>query len=701
VYCGAVAIWARWQINRGLEATLRKRKYSVQKQTTYVIGYMLFWTSVYTFQFALYLHQELGFPIASNTVFSFQLASGFLLSSRGLWSLATFLVANWPAIIAFLRNEQQRLLFDGSAPPKEEEEQVQLNIALQREIVNFTALGIQRSVRDMDLFQKRDTRSISSRYSSLNIFNVKMPGEYVSFMVDDPSFSDSGDSNFPRNSESNTSQEVMEEHITTESPLQRLSLGLSPRSSAFSRQDPVKAPDTIVERTGNKDYVAYNIESNDTPKSKYGLDPTRNTLTAQLVEKLAATIIPTRNSFHFTDYSPLRFARIRRLSGVTPEDYIASFNSTTMPVFSEGRSGAFMYFSSDEQFIVKTTSPKEFERLLTMLPTYESYLASEKEMGRDSLLTRYLGAHRIVMYDIPLYFVVMKNICPVVDEKYDMKGSWINRHGSKRVKDPAKARPKKYYHTLTGSFRHSLGGPNGEDKEPTPLFLDNDLKESFLLAPDDATSLAQQLDRDSKFLRSFNLMDYSLLVGVKRRMYLVNPTQSQQSSRQHSSSFADYSVRTSSLVRDAALPPLTPESILNHNEAQSQNHYSSSANPIVASRAAERDKFSFSTFPQRSDIGVGRRYDAAAVEGAGAFYFGIIDILQEWDWRKWNERAFKVYLLQKNGSGLSAMEPFGYRRRFMQRAVLDVFSGVDMTKFEDLQNDSTSISIGEKGLEKV
>lgn len=84
--------------------------------------------------------------------------------------MATFLVANWPAIIAFLRNEQQRLLFDGSAPPKEEEEQVQLNIALQREIVNFTALGIQRSVRDMDLFQKRDTRSISSRYSSLNIF---------------------------------------------------------------------------------------------------------------------------------------------------------------------------------------------------------------------------------------------------------------------------------------------------------------------------------------------------------------------------------------------------------------------------------------------------------------------------------------------------------------------------------------------------
>lgn len=135
-----------------------------------VIGYMLFWTCVYTFQFVLYLRQEFGLSLSSDSEYAFQLVSGFLLSSRGMWSLATFLVANWPAINAYFRNEQQRLQFGENAPPKEEEEQVQLNIALQREIVNFTALGIQRSVRDMDFFQKRDTHSISSRYSSLNIF---------------------------------------------------------------------------------------------------------------------------------------------------------------------------------------------------------------------------------------------------------------------------------------------------------------------------------------------------------------------------------------------------------------------------------------------------------------------------------------------------------------------------------------------------
>lgn len=33
LYCGGIAVFARWQINRGLEATLEKRYYSVRKQT--------------------------------------------------------------------------------------------------------------------------------------------------------------------------------------------------------------------------------------------------------------------------------------------------------------------------------------------------------------------------------------------------------------------------------------------------------------------------------------------------------------------------------------------------------------------------------------------------------------------------------------------------------------------------------------------
>lgn len=280
----------------------------------------------------------------------------------------------------------------------------------------------------------------------------------------------------------------------TENPLARASLPLSPRDTFMSRQST-----TSVIRIGDskvtEEVVAYDIRHNNTSKSTLDL---RSSIAAR-IDNLTARFIPKRNSFHFTDYSPQRFARIRQLSGVSDESYVASFNSTTMPSFSEGRSGAFVYFSMDAKYIVKTTTEQEFEKLLNLLAKYEEYLAAENEKGRYSLLPRFMGAHRIVMYDIPLYFVVMKNVCPVVDEKYDLKGSWINRHGSKKNKDPAKVRPKKYYSTLTGSFRHTL--PGVDEKESTPLFLDNDLKNSFLMYPEDANALAAQLSRDTKFLQ--------------------------------------------------------------------------------------------------------------------------------------------------------------------------------------------------------
>lgn len=86
--------------------------------------------------------------------------------------MGTFLVANWSAITNYLHNEQSRPLSGEQVPPKEEEEQVQLNVALQAEIVNFTALGIQRAVRDLRELAKlsQSQRSSNSRYSSFNLF---------------------------------------------------------------------------------------------------------------------------------------------------------------------------------------------------------------------------------------------------------------------------------------------------------------------------------------------------------------------------------------------------------------------------------------------------------------------------------------------------------------------------------------------------
>lgn len=203
-----------------------------------------------------------------------------------------------------------------------------------------------------------------------------------------------------------------------------------------------------------------------------------------------------RSTFMFTDYSPKHFAKMREVSGIMNEDYLDSFKSTTMPSFSEGRSGAFLYFSSDRKYIVKTTTLPEFEKLLQILPEYVDYFVTQIAQGHQPLITRFLGAHKIVMYDIPLYFVIMQNICPSVQEKYDLKGSWVNRHSSKQKDyNPKDVRPKKFS-ILTGDKQRSLN----RRQDGAQLFLDNDLQNCFLLDPKVSRILADQVLRDIKLL---------------------------------------------------------------------------------------------------------------------------------------------------------------------------------------------------------
>lgn len=53
--------------------------------------------------------------------------------------------------------------------------------------------------------------------------------------------------------------------------------------------------------------------------------------------------------------------------------------------------------------------------------------------------------------------------------------------------------------------------------------------------------------------------------------------------------------------------------------------------------------------------------------GPEAYYMGIIDFLQEWNWNKRAERFFKINFRGADPDGLSAIEPEIYRDRFIRR----------------------------------
>lgn len=107
--------------------------------------------------------------------------------------------------------------------------------------------------------------------------------------------------------------------------------------------------------------------------------------------------------FLFTDFEPRRFLMLRLRNGIKSSDYMRALSRTRREKFSEGASGAFLYFSSCERFIVKTMTREEAEALLLMVADYDRYLESHP----NSLLARFYGCHGITMYGETIYVCVM------------------------------------------------------------------------------------------------------------------------------------------------------------------------------------------------------------------------------------------------------------------------------------------------------
>ncbi|RHY09263.1 hypothetical protein DYB25_005869 [Aphanomyces astaci] len=117
----------------------------------------------------------------------------------------------------------------------------------------------------------------------------------------------------------------------------------------------------------------------------------------------------------FDSYYPHLFQDVRRGYRLDEASYRESFMSTCHErVGHGGSSGAFMFYTADYLFLVKTITKAERRVLLKMLPAYIQYL---KRHPRTHL-TRYYGCHAIHMYRQRFYFVVMSNAMgrsPTVD----------------------------------------------------------------------------------------------------------------------------------------------------------------------------------------------------------------------------------------------------------------------------------------------
>lgn len=174
-----------------------------------------------------------------------------------------------------------------------------------------------------------------------------------------------------------------------------------------------------------------------------------------------------------------------------PADYLLSL--TVKYILSElgspGKSGSFFYFSRDYRFIIKTIRHSEHKFLLSILKKYYAHVKSNPH----TLLSRFYGLHRVKLpRGRKIHFVIMNNLFPShkdIHETYDLKGSTVGRV---YPEEQAKKNPRAVLKDLNWINRGKM----------------------LELGPEKRALLTEQLRRDSEFLKTVHVMDYSLLVGI-------------------------------------------------------------------------------------------------------------------------------------------------------------------------------------------
>jgi 1-phosphatidylinositol-4-phosphate 5-kinase len=194
------------------------------------------------------------------------------------------------------------------------------------------------------------------------------------------------------------------------------------------------------------------------------------------------------------------FERLRTEVKVASADLAISFcpirNAATMEAHSGnngGRSTAFIYFTSDRRFIIKTLTHSEVRFIERKIEEMMTYLLGNA--GKSSLLARILGVFSLTMRGMEdIHFAIIENVMPTssLEVLFDLKGSQVHR----AVVPPDQP--------LTLSAKGKVLKDMDFLRVKTAIKLDAEACARF----------HTQITNDTNFLRSIRSMDYSLLLGL-------------------------------------------------------------------------------------------------------------------------------------------------------------------------------------------
>ncbi|KAG8050693.1 hypothetical protein GUJ93_ZPchr0009g730 [Zizania palustris] len=304
--------------------------------------------------------------------------------------------------------------------------------------------------------------------------------------------------------------------------------------------------------------------------------------------------------FRWKDYCPLVFRTLRKLFDVDPADYMISIcgDDALLELSSPGKSGSFFYFTNDDKYMIKTMKKSEVKVLLRMLPAYYKHVRSFD----NTLVTKFFGLHCVKITGAiqkKVRFVIMGNL-------------FCSNYTIHRRFD------------LKGSSHGRMTDKPIDQINETTTLKDLDLNFIFRLQQSWFQDFCRQVDKDCEFLEQERIMDYSLLVGVH---------------------FKDQCKDISSAENEP--PQNAPEDDEKRKE------------PVKLGIGMPSRVENIVKNPDSESLFIG--------EPTGEFrevilFFGIIDILQDYDISKKLEHAYKS--MQYDPNSISAVDPKQYCKRF-------------------------------------
>ena len=384
--------------------------------------------------------------------------------------------------------------------------------------------------------------------------------------------------------------------------------------------------------------------------------------------------------FSFIDLEPSLFSMLRSCFGIDTEKYRTSFkiknaadieSSGMLEKFTEGKSGSFFYFTRDFKYIIKTVTDEEEKFLQKIAYRYYDHMKNNP----NSLIVRFFGLHKVRLAREQRFItvVVMENIFHTPDrfamhERYDLKGS---RVGRRSVKKTSKLR-REYKGTLK----------------------DLDLGDKKIhIGADSKGRLLDQLRRDIEFLVRCKIMDYSLLLGIhyhsaEESAKLRKATRSTTDHTENKHIHGD--AQNSATKRSAAvdIPMKTFHSrgyraqcntldLSNDSESDDEGESSESNIPVRHEPQIAWFRQDYGGLRSTSTShplykGEPQQLHRPSKSGhfkhdvpTATYYFGVVDILQQYNLRKQAEHHWKTKVACQDKHWLSCVNEREYGERFL------------------------------------